>query len=445
MRTSTRRVYPATRVRPSRRPASGRRSSSTRRLSSTRRVPTRGPIRRQPVRRSRQHHWSWLWVALATALGLVALAFVGIMIVRAHASQCRTPSTTLIEAAQTTAEEGYDPTPPPALVSRADRLSSCAGGTLLILQAAGSGAQVAAHVSLRVYRDAGQPENDPIARGRAIRARIGGAFRRAFATPAHGDGRNLIGLLAAISQDRRRGTTETWLSTLGLPTVAPADSRILIAADPAQAAASIRRWLPDLHGVRVHLILDPPAGDQPQFNTATDNWRRAFVIAVLRDAGATIASITEVQTTESPALGAPAAPPVPDLPEMTPRPPKPPQPAKPYRLKLDSAAFFLPNSTAFATSRHAVLTSLAPVIAAWKSGGYARAVVVGRCARFGPPHGARVLSRQRADIIAGLLRAAGVTSVKAIGVGYSRPLPPNPYSAANRVVIVTIYPKEPRR
>ncbi len=55
------------------------------------------------------------------------------------------------------------------------------------------------------------------------------------------------------------------------------------------------------------------------------------------------------------------------------------------------------------------------------------------------------LSRQRADIIAGLLRAAGITPVKALGVGYRRPLPPNPYSATNRVVTVTIYPKESKR
>jgi outer membrane protein OmpA-like peptidoglycan-associated protein len=274
-----------------------------------------------------------------------------------------------------------------------------------------------------------------------FRARVGRAFRRALATPVRGNGRDLIGLLAAISQDRGQGTTLTWLATFGLPTVAPADTRILLAADPAQAAESIRHWLPDLRGVRVHLILNPPAGRQPALNTATDNWRRSFVTALLREAGASIASVTEVQVDEQPAPGAPPAPPVPNLPETTPRPRKPPALARPYQVKLDSAAFFLPNSTAFATSRQQVLASLAPVIAAWKTGGYARAVVVGHCARFGPPGGALALSRQRASIIAALLRAAGVTHITAIGVGYSRPLPPSPYSATNRVVIVTIYPK----
>ncbi len=185
MRTSTKRVTPASRVRPARRPAVGRRLGPARRppaRAPIRRPPARKPIRRSPVRRSHQHRWPWRWVALAMALGLGGLVFAGIMIVRAHASQCRTPQATLIDAAQTTAEEGYDPTPPPALISRAEHLSACGGGTLLILRAAGLGAQAAAPVSLRVYRDPGQPENDPIARADAIRARIGGAFRRAFAT-----------------------------------------------------------------------------------------------------------------------------------------------------------------------------------------------------------------------------------------------------------------------
>ena len=36
---------------------------------------------------------------------------------------------------------------------------------------------------------------------------------------------------------------------------------------------------------------------------------------------------------------------------------------------------------------------------------------------------------------------AGVTVVTAEGVGYDEPLPPNPQSATNRVVIVTAFPK----
>jgi hypothetical protein len=104
---------------------------------------------------------------------------------------------------------------------------------------------------------------------------------------------------------------------LGLPTVAPADARILMAADPAQAAASKVKWVPQLRGARVHLILSPAAGDQSWLNKATDAWRRAFMLAVLREAGATVDSVHDVTAIGKPALGAAPAPPVANLPEVT--------------------------------------------------------------------------------------------------------------------------------
>ena len=416
------------------RPTYGRRPRPVPRGAAGRHQPAFRSYRRSTTRR-------WPWPVLATVLCLAGLMLAAVTVVRARASECQAPPARLIDATQLTAEEGYGLSPPPGLVSRAEQLASCSGGSLIMLQAAGQGAQAQPPVPLRVYREPGQLENDPTARANAIRAVIGRAFRRALATPVRGDGRDLIGLLAAISQDRSRGGTEAWLTTFGLPTVAPADTRILMAADPAQAAQSIRHWLPDLRGVRVHLILNPPAGDQPRLNTATDDWRRGFVTALLRDAGASVVTVTESQTAERAAPGAPPAPQVRNLPEQTPRLAKPSAPARPYQVELDSAAFFLPNSAAFATTRRRVLASLASVVTAWKTGGYARVTVVGHCARFGPPSGALALSRTRARIIAALLRTAGVTHITAVGLGYSRPLPPNPYSAANRVVVVTIYPK----
>jgi outer membrane protein OmpA-like peptidoglycan-associated protein len=409
--------------------------------------PTTGRGRRRrrlPGRRSYRPRLPWQAAALATTVCTAAVALATVMIVHARASECRTPPATLIDAAQVTAEEGFDPTPPAGLTSRAEYLASCSGGTLLLLRAAGRGAQSIAPVRLRAYREPGQLENDPIARASAIRRLIAKAVRRDFAAPIRGDGRDLIGLLTAISQDRNGATTDVWLTTFGLPTVAPADSRILMAADPAQAAESIRHFLPDLRGVRVHLILNPAAGVQPPLNTVTDAWRRAFLIDLLRDAGASVVSVTEVHENEQSAPGAPPAPPVRNLPEATPRPAGKPAPGKVFRVNLDSAAFFLPNSTAFATGRRQVLASLVPVISAWKTGGYSHVAVVGHCARFGPERGAVALSRRRAGVIADLLRAAGISSVTATGVGYSEPLPPNPYSASNRVVIVTIYPKAQR-
>ena len=299
---------------PNRSPHKGRPKSYGRRPWQ----PVRGATgRRRSAAPPYRHRasWPWPWVALATVLCLAAFALTAVMVVHARASACRTPPATLIDATQVTAEEGYSPAPPAGLVNRAEYLASCSGGTLIMLRAAGQGGQADSPVTLRLYREPGQLENDSTARASAIRALIGRALGTALATPGRGDGRDLIGLLAAISQDRGRGGTEVWLATLGLPTVAPADTRILMAADPVQAAESIRQWLPDLRRVRVHLMLNPPAGDQPSLNTATDDWRRAFVTALLRDAGASVVTVTEVQINEQAAPGAPPAPPVPNLPE----------------------------------------------------------------------------------------------------------------------------------
>jgi outer membrane protein OmpA-like peptidoglycan-associated protein len=267
------------------------------------------------------------------------------------------------------------------------------------------------------------------------------AFRDAANTPTPGVGRDMIGLLGAISAELGSGQNDVWLRTFGLPTVAPADTRVLMAADPAQAVASVARWVPPLRGARVHLILSPAAGDQPRLNTATSAWRLAFVLGLLHQAGADVVSVQQVQTLERPALGAPPAPVVANLPEPTPTIPRPPMPHRPFQVNLDSATFFLPNSTQFATSQARVLAELQPIIAAWHTGKYSQIRVVGHCAMFGPRQGALLLSQQRAALVAALLRQHGVSDVTSVGVGYNDPLPPSPQSASNRVVIITAIPK----
>ena len=200
--------------------------------------------------------------------------------------------------------------------------------------------------------------------------------------------------------------------------------------------------MPKLPGLRVHLILSPPDGDQPRFNTATDAWRRQFMLDLLRQAAATVVSVTEVESLEPPAAGAPDAPVVANLPESTPRLPQP-RPDRPYTDRLDSSALFVPNTAEFLTSQAEVVARLQPIITGWKRGLFSRVTVVGHCARYGPAQGALELSRQRAAEVASLLRQAGVTVITAWGVGYNQPLPPDPQSATNRVVIVTAYPKTP--
>ena len=384
--------------------------------------------------------WPVELLAGVPAAALV-LALAGFMVARAEDAACHTSGDRIIWAQQETQEEGVSESPPPDLLERADQLAACGEGQLVMMVGAGQGAvQAGPVVSLVVYREPGEVENDPAARQHGVQTIVDVAFARAQAVRPPGSGRDIIGLLAAISAERGAGTTDVWLETLGLPTVNPADMRQLMATDPAQAVTAIARWVPALPGVRIHLVLSPPAGDQPRFNTVTDIWRRQFMLALLHQAGADVVSVTEVESLESPAPGAPAAPVVPNLPEATPRLPQP-RPAQPYTATLDSSALFVPNTAQFLTSEAAVLKQLQPIITGWKQGLFSRVTVVGHCARYGPPQGAVELSEQRAAKVAGLLRQGGVTVITAWGVGYNQPLPPNPQSATNRVVIITAYPK----
>jgi outer membrane protein OmpA-like peptidoglycan-associated protein len=404
--------------------------------------PSYRPDGRPSRNRATRNRFSRLWASLAVLLALGAVAVVVTFSVRAHAQGCTTLPGTIIWADQVTAEEGDSSSPPADLVARADALAACGGGQLIMLRGAGQGGvQAGPAVSLRVYRAPGEPENDPTARSAAVQQLLSKAFRNAANTPVPGVGRDVIGLLGAISAELGRGQNDVWLRTFGLPTVAPADARVLMAADPAQAVASIARWVPPLQGAKVHLILSPAAGKQPRLNTATSAWRLAFMLGLLHQAGADVVSVQQVEIPERPALDARSAPVVANLPEPTPSIPRPPVPQQPFRINLDSATFFLPNSTQFATSQARVLAELQPIIMAWRTGKYMQVRVVGHCAMFGPRQGALLLSQQRAALVAALLREHGVSNVTSAGVGYNDPLPPSPQSASNRVVIITAIPK----
>ncbi len=388
---------------------------------------------------------SQLPVALIAGVLIAAgAAAAALQIERAHAQICEAHGQ-LIVGQQVTAEEGTSLSPPPGLLGQADRLSGCGGGQLVIIRAAGQGGiQAGPGVPLRIFREPGQLENDTPVRQAKVAALVNSAFRNAQRTRVSGSGRDVLGLLAAISAKLGGGQNSVWLETLGLPTVSPANARILMAADPAQAAESIARWVPSLRGARVYLVLSPPAGRQPALNIATDAWRRAFMLDLLREAHAEVVSVTEIETVEAPAPGAPQAPVVPNLPELTPSTPPTHRhraPDAPYTATLDTSTLFVPNSTSFLSSLTQVVAQLKPIITGWQRGEFARVVVVGHCARFGSRDGALLLSSQRAAEIAQLLREHGVTDVLARGVGYDQPLPPSPQSASNRVVVVTAYPK----
>jgi outer membrane protein OmpA-like peptidoglycan-associated protein len=403
------------------------------------RPASRGAGRRLPAAPIGTGAWPWKLLGVLLAAGAIAAAVA--LCIRARGQECPAARDEIISASQVTQDEGDSPSPPAGLVRRADQLAAC-GGQLVLVRGAGQGGVLAGPVrSLRIYREPGELENDPTARDNKVQQLVTQAFRSAQAARVPGAGRDVIGLLATVSSELGPGRNDVWLRTLGLPTVNPADARVLMATDPAQAVTSIPGPLPSLHGTRVHLILSPPAGNQPRFNPATDAWRRLFMVDLLRRLGADVVSVTEDDALESPAQDAEPAPVVANLPDPTPRPPATPRPHRTYTAKLDSSAVFLPDLARFTTSDARVLAELRPIINGWRRGLYSHVTVVGHCARFGPAGTAVLLSQHRAAAVARLLRLHGVTAVTATGTGYSQPLPPDPASATNRVVIVTAYPK----
>lgn len=407
----------------------------------------RAGLRPSPGRYGRPgwRNWHSLGVTLAVVVAVAVLVSVVLLnTAAARRRQPHGPQPTLIVADQVTAEEGFDPQPPAGLVDRAVALAKGGNGRLVLLRGGGTGAvQAGPDVLLRQEREHGDVENDPTAIRDGVTRAVNNAFAGAATVPVPGPGRDLLSLLDAVAGQLDGGTAEVWLRTFGLPTVDPADTRILMAADPAQAVASIAGSVPRLAGARVHLVLLPPAGAQPPLNELTNKWRYAFLAAMLTQAGATLDSIEEVRVPLSSAPGAPAAPLVRPLRNPTPQPPQ--QSSLPLTARLDTAATFLPDRAALTSSPDMVLAQLQPVITGWKAGRYGRVEVVGHTARIGPRESALVLSQQRADLIADLLRRQGVPIAVSTGLGFDRPLPPSPTDLANRVVIVTAYPREKTR
>lgn len=356
------------------------------------------------------------------------------------------PSTeTLIYGATATQQEGFPTALPAQSVSRAQALAATGGGSVVGVVAAGSsGQQVGAPVSLRIEDD-GQLENDPQTRAAAITSRMNGLLTAMKTAAPASDGRSLTGLLAGVAAALGAGPNQVWLETFGLPTAAGEDARVLMAADPAAAAAAIpASAITPLKHADVHIVLLPAAGDQPSLTATTDLWRKAFVADVVRRTGARVAEITEDTVPSAPAADAPPAPPVPNISVTTPQPkrkPTPPAPGKPLSISLDTSTAFQPDSARWADGTSEVRQALIDVVTAWSESKHQLTVTVtGYCARFGPAAGAIALSRQRAEQVATLLRSMGVpvTASNVTGNGYADPLPdPNPQSPNNRTVVVT--------
>lgn len=393
----------------------------------------------QRPRPQKKLFWYWpAWFVGASAVAAVALTFV-VWPKPVQSTTC------LIYATSVTQQEGFPASLPPALVARAHALAATGGGSVVGVVAAGStGEQVSQATSLRVETD-GQLENDVQTREDTVAKRLKRLLADMKSTLPSEPGRSMAGLLAGVAAALGPDENQVWIATFGLPTAPGEDTRVLMAADPGAAAASIpASAITPLRNAQVHIVLLPPAGNQPALNATTDLWRKAFVTDVVRRSGALVADVTEDTIPSPPSDGAPVAPTVPNIliPTSLPKTTSTVSPGQPLSISLDTSTPFLPDSAEWADGTQQVRSELAPVAKAWtQANGYLVVTLTGYCARFGPAAGAIALSRQRAEKVAALLTSMGVAvdAKNVVGRGYTDPLPDpaNPQSLHNRTVVVT--------
>lgn len=323
----------------------------------------------------------------------------------------------------------------------AQRRAAAGGGTLTVYKGAGQKPVEVGHADLAVFRE-GNMEQDSGLRTKATQATVEGLLARAGTTAVAGEGRDVVSLLQAVAQDKPSDNSpwDVVVYSFGLPTVDPANARVLMAADPAQAVASLPgNSLPDLNGATVHWVFPAAAGIQEPLNNRTTLWRNAFIKQLIQRSGGTPADIVDRNVPGQADPASPAAPAVPNLQDPTPVPPAPLVPETPVVTTLDAGSLFEPD-TPVLLDRAAATTSLKRLVAAWGTGRYSSIECVGRVAAFGSPSIGQTLSEDRATVITGLLADAGVPAT-ARGVGSDQPLPGDRQGSHQRSVICTATPR----
>ena len=156
------------------------------------------------------------------------------------------------------------------VVDAALAMSDSGGGELVIVKAAGDEAEQVATADLRIADADNQLEHDEQTRTRIAGERIGDAFAAADATPATGQGRNLMSLLAMAERvaPAPGQPYQIFVVGFGLGTVDPADARRQMGLDPTQAVALMAERLPTAGPIGDHQPGvpgrgRPAAGTQP--------------------------------------------------------------------------------------------------------------------------------------------------------------------------------------
>ena len=433
------------------------------RRPAPRRAPARGSTYRSASRRSAYgrrpaaRRGPTPKVMAGVGIALAALLGVGLWIIQKPAPTVAGRIAVLINEDANTAGNGLDQIRD-AVTTAAIELSDEGGGDLVIAKAAGDEARQVATADLRIVDPDGQAEHDEQTKLTVAGKRIEDAFAAAETAAATGNGRNLASLLtmAARLAPASGQSYQVYVVGFGLGTVDPADARVQMGGDPSQAVEEMKNSLPSLRGATINLVFPSAVEPQPALNTLTASWRDAYWKALAGAMGARLGTVQNVNVAGPAVAGAPTAPVIPNLenPTVVPPPtttkaaPAPKASAKPAPEPqpapvILAGTVFVPDQPQFVDPA-AAKKQLSPLAAAWKNykGRYESVDCVGRTAKFGDAATARILSEQRASTAQTALKALGVATVHATGVGFDDPLPDiEPTAAGQRSVSCTLVPK----
>ncbi len=247
-------------------------------------------------------------------------------------------------------------------------------------------------------------------------------------------------LRTAADEAARTKQAEVWLSSTVLTgTLDPFTiSSLSAGADPEQAVAEVLKTPLkdlDLQGVDLHVVFLTPVGaEQRPLDPRSESWREKFTAALADQLGAQVTDPIHDNGMTA------AWPNASDVPPITPFiPPQPP--VETDAPRIDEAAF-APDSAEL-IDRPAATAVAAQAAELYRSKkGKSRISVIGYCARYGDPAGARATSAKRADAIAHLLQDQGIPAgdISASGVGFDELAAPgqDARSPAQRVVVIKL-------
>jgi outer membrane protein OmpA-like peptidoglycan-associated protein len=339
---------------------------------------------------------------------------------------------------------------PDAIRTRARELGGQGGGELSVY-AIGNQAHSLGKAKLDLTQD-GDKVSDPARQKSAVDRQLTAVTKKLADTAVGDEGFSLYAALQAAKDEAAAGDgpVEVWLSTTVFSGSAdPLTIAALTAADPTQAVDELMKGSLhelDLSAVDLHVVLLTPVGaGQQALNPRSESWRATFIKVLGERLHATVSDPLHDNTVKSAWRLSSSVPLIVPLADPPPPPPPPPtsQSSSQPPPRIDNAAF-LPD-TAELIEPDKARQAVSQIVQLYrKNPGRYRISIVGYCARFGEPEGARKTSSDRAMAISELLQAEGVrqSDINASGVGFDQRADPDqdPQSLAQRVVIIKLVP-----